>query len=361
MLIQPPPAGRDSPALAALADLLPGVAPPDLWAALRPLSRAVVRDAYERHRARLVAEAGPRVDCLNRVFVSPAVPVGNPLNASGGACIALVVSPGYEGLLDPMLASLARYGGCPDVRRLVVCVDDEAGECRRVADRHGATVLPARTIARRCAAIKGALYSLARLWPVDAEHFLFLEPDMLIAGDLSDVFTALSVLHERQFLVARSHRPPAQRLPALDSPHDMAGVLTVDYYADPTDQARLTGEPDPPFFLFMNGGFVGASRSALLALDAEIEAMEPWATAWIEARPEIFWREEFVLSLAIARLRGVVEAAPICNALSYVHALDVRLGEGPARISHAGRPVRIVHFPGRERPLYAEVRALLGV
>src|SRR5262249_15640367 len=72
----------------------------------------------------------------------------------------------------------------------------------------------------------------------------------------------------------------------------------------------------------------------------------PEAAAWADERGDIWWRNQFVFNLALARLRCGVELDAAYNV--QLHTQDVRLRQEGARVraDWHGRAVRVLHFSG---------------
>src|SRR5262245_47044380 len=81
-------------------------------------------------------------DCLGRAEMI--VPSGLPASE---LCIATVVSPGFESLLDDMLGSLYANGGCQDALLLVFVLDGNEA-CGKVVDKYHGRVVPCQSRAR---------------------------------------------------------------------------------------------------------------------------------------------------------------------------------------------------------------------
>ena len=103
------------------------------------------------------------------------------------------------------------------------------------------------------------------------------------------------------------------------------------------------------FDLPVNDGLFAGSRGALLALDGLLRRW-PSASAWVDERRDICWRNQFVFNLALARLHCAVELDPVFNI--QLNSQDVALsgdGEMPMSAHWRGQPVRVLHFNGGGR------------
>ena len=277
------------------------------------------------------------VDCLNRAEIFlPHSPVRTQ------RCIATVVSAGFEALVDDMLGSLFSNGGCTD-SQVVLFALGETIESARIATKYGAVLIPCRTRARVNPMSKAILYSLARI--VEAEQYLCLDGDMLVLGSLAPIFSALEACPEGSILAAREGNGHGL--------HNLDFALGNVYGGTRDDQRRFFGASDGEYSLVVNDGLFAGSRAAMLALDGAVRGI-PGAAAWIDQRHDIWWRNQFIFNLALAKLRCGVELDGSYNV--QLHVQDVGIRRAGARIEAEwhGRPVKVLHFSGIGRRKYPQ-------
>jgi predicted O-methyltransferase YrrM len=290
------------------------------------------------------ADARPEVmhDCLARVEIE--LPASAP---SAGRCVATVVSPGFGHMLDDMLGSLHAHGNCHDAALVVFAVEpDEA--CRRVADKYGARLVVCRRRAVLNPTVKSVLYSAARV--VDAESFLCLDADMLVLGDLRPVFAALDACPPGSVLACREANGEGETT--------LLKALAEVYAGKPADLARITGRrrgDDAGYTLVVNDGLYAAGREALLALDDLVRGWEG-APGWVDERADVWWRNQFVFNLALARLKCGVELSPVYNVQLNSQEVEASVSGGRARAVWRGRQARVLHFNGAGRGKCPELR-----
>ncbi|HEY6795473.1 MAG TPA: hypothetical protein VI248_12420 [Kineosporiaceae bacterium] len=290
------------------------------------------------------AAAETVIDPLHRAEIL--VPEGL---APAERCIVTVASAGFEDWLDDLLSSLAAYGGCQDAHVVVLALG-EAPRVGEVAHRHGAHLVPCRMLAPLGPASKAVVYAMAKIVPT--ERFLCLDADMVVLGDLSPLFVALDVLPPGAVLVARDNERVRHLGAALD-----------EIYG---------GGPDPAFFsrrsplasypLVLNDGLMAARRSALLALEARVRAL-PDVVRWVDERPDVRWRNQFAVNVALAKGACAVELDPIWNLQLNTRALEPC--EDLDDVRWLGRRVRVLHFNGagakqRYDPLRRQLRARIA-
>ncbi len=285
------------------------------------------------------------LDCLGRAEIM--LPTSLP---RAERCIATVVSPGFEAMLDDMLGSLLANGGCQDALLLVFGFDSNAG-CAQLAAKYNATLIhcqPRTCINPTC---KSVLYSVARV--AEAQQFLCLDADMLILGDLCPVFAALNACPEESILACREGNSHGL--------YNLGHALRTAYGGNDHDLNLLLDQAnhEASYSLVVNDGIFAGNRTALLALDGVIRAM-PHAIKWIDARHDVWWRNQFVFNQALARLRCGVELDGIYNVQLHVQDAQMARQNGHIHALWRGQSVRVLHFSGAGRRKYPEWRGLFA-
>lgn len=288
------------------------------------------------------APAATLNDCLQRAEIElTALPTRN------AKCIATVVSNGFEGMLDDMLGSLTANGGYHDALLLVFALDD-GDDVRRVAAKYNARLVRCRSLAHINPMSKSLLYSVARV--ADAEQYVCLDADMLVLGDLQPVFSAIEACPEGSLFACR------------EGNHNGLGTLgealRAVYGGDEWDFEQLGITPEEAAYkLVVNDGLFAGGRAAMLALDGVIRSM-PQAVAWTDGHPNVWWRNQFIFNLALARLGCGVELDSSFNV--QLHAQDVQFRRRGARVEAEwrGRPARVLHFSGGAKRKYPEWQGL---
>jgi glycosyltransferase involved in cell wall biosynthesis len=279
-------------------------------------------------------------DCLGRVSIAqpdqlPAVK----------RCIATIASRGFADLLDDMLGSLNANGQCSNAQLLVFVVDADP-DCVRVANKYGAAIVQCTPKVAVNLTVKAVLYSVARV--IEAEQYLCLDADMLVLDDLRPVFAALEACSPGSILAANEGNN--HRLETLSH------ALREIYGGSEADEQRLFRRvTEATYPLVVNDGLFAGTRTALLALDAEIHSMTD-AQRWMNEHPDVWWRNQFIFNLALARLRCGIELDSIYNLQLHVHDAELREANGRVEATWLDRSVRVLHFSGNGRRKYPEFR-----
>jgi hypothetical protein len=279
----------------------------------------------------------PLVDCLHRAEIT--LPE-QPLIAE--RCVATVASPGVTGLLDNMLGSLFANACCQDALVVVFALDADAA-CVAIAGKYHVPLVSCRPLGPINAMCKAVLYSVAQI--IDAEQFLCLDADMLVLGDLRPVFASLDACPKGTILACREGNGCGWHN-FIDLNHALCSV----YGGRATDWSHFGGTPgaEGAYSLVVNDGLFAGSRAALLALDGVVRAMSG-ASTWIDQRQDIWWRNQFVFNLALARLSCGVELDGIYNIQLNSHDVQFADVNGRLQANWYDRSARVVHFNGLGR------------
>lgn len=257
-----------------------------------------------------------------------------PQLAPGERAIVTAASPGFEGWVDDLFASIGAFGNVPEAR-LVLFALGESAELVDVAARHGAVLVSCRPRRPLNPTSKAVLYSAGRAVPW--HKLLCLDADMLVLGELGPIFAALDACPPRSILICGEGNEGGIA--------DLRTAFDVIYW----------GGPDPPFFrrdsplathpFVVNDGLFAGTRDALLAMEEAVRAL-PGAQGWVDERADVGWRNQFVLNVALADLGVAQELDPVWNL--QLHTQDVET-DGDAlrpRARWRGREVRVLHFNG---------------
>lgn len=295
-----------------------------------------------------VLEAAPAApvasleDCLGRAEILPL-----PTLPCAERCVATVISPGFAGMADDMLGSLLAHGGCQDALLVLFAINPDE-QCRRVAMKYGAVLAPCRARAALNPMSKALLYSAARV--IDAKRFVFLDADTLVVGSIEPIFYALDACSENTVLACRE-----------GNGHGLTSLrhaLETVYGGTPRDLEILgISAEEAAYPLVVNDGVFAAGRSALLALDGVIRAI-PHARAWTDGNMRVWWRNQFVFNLAIARLRCGVELDSVYNLQLHAHNIQPVDESVYIDAEWQGRKTRVLHFSGGAKQNYHAVRNL---
>ena len=168
-------------------------------------------------------------------------------------------------------------------------------------------------------------------------------------GSLRPVFAALEACPDGSILAVREANGTGQQT---------IGNAFVNVYGGSMAELDLLAsgrEQDYP--LVVNDGVFAGGKSAFCALDATIRTMSGAAT-WIDQRRDIWWRNQLIFNLALARLGCGVELDGSFNV--QLHAQDVAISRAPSGIAALwrGRAVRVLHLSGAGKRKYPEWRGI---
>jgi hypothetical protein len=258
-------------------------------------------------------------------------------------CVAFVATESYARLLDGALKSLARFGALDGVPR-VVFVEESGEKCASIAAGHGAVILRCRPRPGPAPSIKGVQYSMARF--VEAKQYLCLDADVLVLDSLAPLFEEHGRLPAGRVLVApeATEEPVATLREALWSVY-RATPREVDSLLNPVAPASL----DAPA---TNDGVFVADRASLSAVDGILRG-DRALTAWVKARPDVWWRQKAAFNVALARMGACVLLDGGYNAQLHVAPAVRRVVQGRVCAEWRGAVARLLHFNGRGKEAYA--------
>jgi len=280
-------------------------------------------------------------DCLGRAEIELLPP-----QPEVEYCIATVASSGFESLLDDMLGSLQVYGNCAEALLVVFGIEASDG-CRRIAEKYGASFITCHRRGNVNSTVKSILYTAARVVP--ARKFICLDADMLVLGDLQPIFASVEVAPIGSLFACREAN--GSRFTRLDR------AINYIYGGYPSDLTRLLGcqNGEGAYSLVVNDGLFAGGRTALLTLDGLIRS---WTQAqrWVDERRDVWWRNQFIFNLALARLDCGVELDATYNVQLNSQNVSLQRASGRARALWQDRSVRVLHFNGNGRHKYPEWR-----
>src|SRR5215218_6448164 len=258
-------------------------------------------------------------------------------------CIATVVSPGFEHLLDDMLGSLYANGCCNDAL-VVVFVLNGNDTCKRVIAKYKATEVRCQSRSGLNPMSKAVMYSTARA--VDAKYYLCLDADMVVLGSLQPIFAALEALPEGRILACREGN--------TQYANHLGSAIDSIYAGGESDLRQLGVTPEEQSYsLVVNDGLFAGDQTALRALDGAIRAMSQ-ACAWVDGHSRVKWRNQFIFNLALARLQCGVELDPIYNVQLLAQNVDFFEQGSRLHATWRGREARVLHFNGNAKHKYPQ-------
>lgn len=286
-----------------------------------------------------------QIDCLERALV-PVVPVETEL------CITTIVSSGFGHWLDDWLGSLFERGDCENAL-VAIFVVDGAEDCVRVISQYNKErpilMIPVQSLVPVTTAIKGVICSVARF--VKAQRYICLEADMLVLNSLQPLSEMIGFCPESILTVQPNDVP---RREAIEE-------RVVAAQGSLKELKALVGDLYAPELRFGNGGLICGSRTAMLALDEQIQKMMPYAAQWVDARPDVGWRDECILNLAMHQLSCNVQIDDAWNLQLHIQAFEQSLTavgkDRDFRLFKAdATPINLVHFVGHSKKAFASWR-----
>lgn len=263
-------------------------------------------------------------------------------------CVFTVINPKYEKYFSAWLHSLILSGlrECADP---VVLAHEPSDACRALAERHGVRLIECDVLyARNGFDAKNVSFSIAQA--VDAGGYLFMDVDTLVLGDLRPLFSPP--------LAGEDVLRAVRQFPLRHPPVSLGRSMSAMYIGGVEDLNFLgISEEERAQYSAVNSGLWYATRKALLGIESILRSFMPSSARWLDGRPDIGWREEFLLCLALARLHCLEVIDPIYNVQLNIMGGETRWEEdgGKQRLLWRNKPVCVAHFVGSTKELWDEV------
>ena len=304
---------------------------------LRHIPKSTLAQQWEESRR--VWPTGSKVfDCLERLEIEPP-------EIDCDRAIVTIISEGYETLLRSMLDTLNRFGQTPEAKVIVFCVGKAFDN---ISDIENITRIRCTAIERITPAIKGALYSAARL--IGARSFIMLEADMLIVHSLQPLWTLIENARPGALIGCRAQ---------LFSEQFTLREVLAQENAPCTDLEFLTNRVGFDSLFWFNGGLLAGRQEAFEKLEARFLEMMPFVSMWIEGAFEKAYADEFACNLAAGMMESRIELSGGWNVQFYNQARDhwCQTEHTPSglKFSRLGETAKILHFLAPNRNLLNEV------
>ena len=300
-----------------------------------------------------VAWLNPQVDttlstvvaALNDITIVPPTVIKH-----ADTCIVTVTDVNFIHRVDAMLYSLRENGQCDDAA-IVVFAFGEQEAYKELVDKYDIVLVQCALDADFSYKIKTAAMSVARV--IDANKYLYLDSDMLILDDISPLFGSLDIIADDKILVCKEA--------SVDSPtleHALCDPSGV-YYAQNGDLDFLgmsASERNYPFVV--NNGVYCGSKKAILALESLVKSTLPNSAYWekFAISSKVFWREQAVFNIALARGSMGVEISELYNMQLHTRVVSAQYMPYVPDITYCGEKVKILHFNGSGREKYVETQ-----
>jgi hypothetical protein len=272
--------------------------------------------------------------------------------------IVTICTAGYHCWLDDFLSSLARRGQVQNETICIFVLDRDAKSMAVIAhhaQRHfrgQLKAIHARSLAPIQNNIKSLIYSASRF--ITAKSYLCFEADMVILRSIQPLFHTLECSSSHLI-----HTTPGAGLPRWMNVYQWAEEHT---HGTPEEiNTMCGGQPhDIDKFHFGNGGIIAGQDRALVQLDRQLQKMQPRAQEWIDARPDVTWRDEFVFNLAVHELHAAAPLADHINTQLHDETTLRQLtthGSGPSLHAYLGaQEITTLHFVGSAKQHQAHLR-----
>lgn len=214
-------------------------------------------------------------------------------------CIATCISPEYTKFAYTFLESI-RLNSNLDEYKIILFVLDINEEIIEVAEKYDCKIVNCKFPNNKGFFFKTAMYSVAKI--IDADKYLMIDIDTVIQKPINQVFESMNSLSRNNILITREEQVHYNKSIG-------AAVTTNEWpYFGFNEDANLLKlqEKDFNFRFVCNGGVIFGFKESILALEDMIKSFMPYSKHWESLNPNVFWREQGILNLAISRMNSVI-------------------------------------------------------
>jgi hypothetical protein len=259
-------------------------------------------------------------------------------------CICTVADDSMADMLNNFLASLYKYGNVRDCH-VVVMTEEKSVLVPQICRKFGADTIEIKRVVNDANIwIKTAVYSIAHV--VCADQYLIFDADMLVIGDVRNLFNTMDSCNDLAILAARENWISKQT-----SVEDILDNLVEPYGGQQgTSDFLNLSQKDKSLKFVVNGGIFGGSRKSMLALDNMMRSMMPVGIVWMDQRIDLPWREQAIFNAAIAKMGCVNEIDEKYNTqlMKEPENLQIHMSESDIIASANKKTINILHFNSKE-------------
>lgn len=219
------------------------------------------------------------------------------LNLFSDICIASCITPDYIDYAKVLLESIKLNCNLTNYKIVLFAININ-DEIIKLAETFECILIKCNFI-NRGFFFKTVVYSVAKVF--DANKYLLIDIDTAIQKPIDHIFDSLNSLSEKSILIAREAM--------THETYSIGKALTKNewpYFGTELDENLLKlKSTDLNFNYICNGGVIFGQKTAILALDDMIRSLMPGAKIWEKSNPNVPWREQGILNLALARINSI--------------------------------------------------------
>ena len=257
--------------------------------------------------------------------------------------ICTVAGVGYDLWLNGLLASLKHRGNVDQAQRVVFNLGNDP-KVSEVAALWSAICIPVEEVVPTRQWSKSILYSAASI--LKTGRLICLDVDMLILGDISDLFTIVKTCEDNSVFVVQD---------GIAKSRLQEFVLNI-YHCDAYEIDRLglsSSLGDSPFII--NDGIMVGSYLAFLKVENELRKLYLGNWDILERQPI---RNQLLFNIALIQSNTGVNLSHIYNGQMHACHKDVVLSRDNIRntkMFHNNHELKIAHYSGDSKDHHKDV------
>lgn len=246
-------------------------------------------------------------------------------------CIATIVTSNYIEFAYRFFESLVNNSKLKNYK-IIIFTDDTTEIIQDLADKYSCSIILINITDKIGFNLKTCVYSSARF--IDADKFLLIDIDTIIQFSVSDLIESLNHNYSKSLLIAKEYN--------VHDNFDIVDLINIPYwpYFGDGNDAEFLGLKNLNQKFISNGGVILGKKEPILALDDMIRSLMPQSFSWIKKKPEVQWREQGILNIALSKLNNIVELDPTYNYQLLFNNLETAYNH------------KIIHFngePGKDK------------
>lgn len=256
-------------------------------------------------------------------------------------CFISVINDKYIKYFTNLYRTLKHYLSLKDYTYVVYGIDLSEDSMEKLQSLH-VRVINASPICDTTQ-LSSKFLALETYKIIDSEYYIFMDADMLITDDISDLLLFLPSYSQNQISICRQTDVGPYHT-FMDALSDRTNDSYRDY--DLTIQNIRIQSNVLSFTHTLNSGFYIAGREALCKANNLINKLLPEAFEWErEKLSECWWREEAILTICISQMNN-------CNILPCTYNVQLQTKEVEFKnggFYYNNEKCKILHMVGRAR------------
>ena len=215
-------------------------------------------------------------------------------------CICICITPDYLVYARNLLESI-KLNSNIDEYKIILFTYDLDQNIKDLSEEYDCFIVECHRSTSNTFLLKTALYSAAKL--IKSSYYILMDIDMIVTKPINAIINLLESSNKKSIFLTREQ--------SIHNGKSIGHVLVSQewpYFGNDTSNFLLgLNEYIHNFKFICNGGLIAGSRQAILSLDDMIRTLLPGSNVWEKENPNVKWREQGILNLALAKLNNIIE------------------------------------------------------